>query len=79
MSRRTTDGFAAPSVYTDKNCRASLAMAADSGQSFRLDMPETAGNICLARRVGKGDRMKRSEIRENIFKLVFCGGISHKQ
>ena len=36
-------------------------------------MPETAGDICLARRVGKGDRMKRSEIRENIFKLVFCG------
>ena len=48
-------------------------MATDSGQSFRRDMPETAGDICLARRVGKGDRMKRSEIRENIFKLVFCG------
>ena len=48
-------------------------MATDIGQSFRRDMPETAGDICLARRVGKGDRMKRSEIRENIFKLVFCG------
>ena len=60
-------------LFIQIKCRASLAITTGSRQSFRRDMPETAGNICLARRVGKGDRMKRSEIRENIFKLVFCG------